>query len=146
MPARAPQSYATHRNFPGIYFRVAVPLVLVALALGVTVLWRERSLAGLALVAGALAAFGALAAARVMANTVQDRVIRLEMRLRLRELLPAELHPRINELTRGQLVGLRFAGDRELPELVTRCLSGELKGAEAVKREVRDWQPDFLRA
>jgi hypothetical protein len=81
-----------------------------------------------------------------MANTVQDRIIRLEMRLRLREVLPEAMHPRIGELSRRQLVGLRFASDRELPDLVARCLSGELNGGEAVKREIRDWQADWHRA
>lgn len=146
MPSVRPQSYATHRNFPTMYFRVAVPLVFVALVASTVVVWRERSLAGVALLLGTIATMGALGAARVMANTVQDRVIRLEMRLRLREVLPADLLPRIGDLTRGQLVGLRFAGDGELPTLVQRCLAGELRGAEAVKREVRDWQPDHLRA
>ena len=46
----------------------------------------------------------------------------------------------------GQLIGLRFASDAELPALVRQCLAGELRGADAVKRAVRDWQPDTLRA
>jgi hypothetical protein len=146
MTDRRPQSYATHRNFPVMYFRVAVPLVASALVIAVVAVWRQPSLVSVALLLGALATLGALGAARVMANTVQDRVIRLEMRWRLREVLPPALHGRIGELSRGQLVGLRFAGDGELPRLVERCLAGELRGAEAVKREVRDWQPDFLRA
>jgi hypothetical protein len=146
MPDLRPQSFATHRNFPALFFRVATPLVLVSLALAVAVLWRERSLVGIALLAGSVAMVVCLLAARVMANTVQDRVIRLEMRLRLLEVLPSDLHPRIADLSLRQLVGLRFASDRELPDLVARCLSGELKGSEAVKRAVRDWQPDFLRA
>ena len=77
---------------------------------------------------------------------VQDRVIRLEMRLRLKDVLPAALAARIGELTHRQLIGLRFASDAELPAFVERCLSGQLADDEAVKKEIRNWQADWLRA
>jgi hypothetical protein len=93
------------------------------------------------------AALTALAlAARVMALSVQDRVIRLEMRLRLREVLPPDLQPRVMELTRQQLVGLRFASDSELPDLVRQVLSGSLKSTKEIKKAVKHWQDDYLRA
>jgi hypothetical protein len=84
--------------------------------------------------------------ARVFALTVQDRVIRLEMRLRLRELLPPDLQPRIPEFTRAQLVAMRFAGDRELPALARRVLDERLADKKAIKALITDWQPDHLRA
>ena len=84
--------------------------------------------------------------ARAFALTVQDRVIRLEMRLRLRELLPADLAIRIPEFTRGQLVALRFASDAELPALARRVLDEHLTDRKVIKQLVRDWQPDTLRA
>jgi hypothetical protein len=84
--------------------------------------------------------------ARVMAVAVQDRVIRLEMRLRMRELLPADLQARIGDITREQCVGLRFASDAELPALVRRVLSGELKSTREIKKQVAQWQGDYLRA
>jgi hypothetical protein len=77
---------------------------------------------------------------------VQDRVIRLEMRLRLRQVLPTELHGRINDLTHRQLVALRFAGDAELPELVREILEGKLQTGKQIKQRVKNWQPDWLRA
>ena len=94
----------------------------------------------------AFAIFGAVFASRIMALTVQNRVIRLEMRLRLRELLPAPLAARIPELHTKQLIALRFAGDAELPGLVERTLKGEFATARDIKRAITDWQPDFLRA
>lgn len=85
-------------------------------------------------------------AARTMSLTVQNRIIRLEMRLRLREVLPAPLAARIPELTLRQLIALRFASDAELPALVERVLRGEFPTAKAIKQAVTTWQPDHLRA
>jgi hypothetical protein len=87
-----------------------------------------------------------IVASRTSTLIVQNRVIGLEMRLRLATVLPVELCQRIPELHVKQLVGLRFAGDAELPSLVERCLRGELLTADAVKRAVQDWRPDYGRA
>ena len=84
--------------------------------------------------------------ARLMALTVQDRVIRLEMRLRLAQCLPNDLRTRINDLSRQQLVGLRFASDAELAELVREVLEGRLTTPKEIKLRVKNWQPDWLRA
>ena len=84
--------------------------------------------------------------ARAFALTVQDRVIRLEMRLRLRELLPAALHPRITEFTKGQLVAMRFASDAELPSLAEQVLRDKIQDRKVIKQLIKDWQGDFLRA
>ena len=94
----------------------------------------------------ALAFVAGFAAVRISTLTIQNRLIRLEMMLRLRGLLPPELMARANELRVGQLVGLRFASDAELPALVQRCLNGELRSSEQIKREIQQWQPDTLRA
>ena len=84
--------------------------------------------------------------ARTSVVTVQDRVIRLEMRLRLAGVLPADLLPRIPEFSVAQLVSLRFAGDAELPALARKVLDEELNDRKAIKRLVKDWQADYLRA
>jgi len=68
------------------------------------------------------------------------------MRLRLKDVLAPALAARIDELTVSQLVGLRFASDAELPGLVERCLNGQLANGEAVKKEIKNWQADWLRA
>ena len=83
---------------------------------------------------------------RIFALTVQDRVIRLEMRLRMAQLLPADLQPRIGELTVDQLVALRFAGDDELPALARQVLDEKLNDKKTIKRRIKNWQADFLRA
>jgi Family of unknown function (DUF6526) len=84
--------------------------------------------------------------ARIFAVTVQDRVIRLEERLRFARLLPDDLKPRIEEFTRGQLVALRFASDEELPGLARKVLNDKLTNVKAIKKMVQHWRADYLRA
>jgi hypothetical protein len=84
--------------------------------------------------------------ARIFSLTVQDRVIRLEMRLRMERLLPADLRSRISEFTLPQLVSLRFAGDVELPLLARQVLDEKLNDRKSIKRRIKNWQADFLRA
>jgi hypothetical protein len=83
---------------------------------------------------------------RMFALKVQDRVIRLEMQLRLQSLLPADQRTRIPEFTLSQLVALRFASDPELPELARKVLDEKLHDRKAIKRMIQNWQPDLLRA
>jgi hypothetical protein len=84
--------------------------------------------------------------ARTFALKVQDRVIRLEMRLRLRELLPADLQFRILDFRPGQLVAMRFASDAELPTLARKVLDENLTDQRSIKSQIQSWQPDHLRA
>ena len=83
--------------------------------------------------------------ARTFALRVQDRVIRLEMRLRLMTLVP-DLTPRIGEFTIDQLCALRFASDAELPGLARTVLAEKLDDRRAIKKMVREWLPDHARA
>ena len=75
---------------------------------------------------------------------VQDRLIRLEERLRLRDLMDEPLRGRIGELTEGQLIGLRFASDAELPALVQAALAKQLSRAE-IKKSITSWRGDYFR-
>ena len=77
---------------------------------------------------------------------VQDRLIRLEERLRYQRLLPADLQLRIEEFTVAQLVSLRFASDAELPALARKVLNEKLNERKAIKQLVKNWKPDYLRA
>jgi hypothetical protein len=77
---------------------------------------------------------------------VQDRVIRLEMRLRLRENLPEDLASRAAHLPVRQLIALRFASDEELPTLVRDVVDGKVVNPNDIKQKIREWQADHLRA
>ena len=83
---------------------------------------------------------------RIFPLAVQDRVIRLEERMRLGRLLPPEMRPRLGEFTREQLVGLRYASDEELPALAARVLNEGITSKQAIKQLVTQWRADHLRA
>lgn len=83
--------------------------------------------------------------ARGYGTKVQDRVVRLEMRLRLAQVLTGDLANRVGDFTLSQLVGLRFASDEELPALAQKVLDENIHKANDIKRLVKDWQADFLR-
>jgi hypothetical protein len=84
--------------------------------------------------------------ARLFALGVQDRVIRLEERVRYERMLPADLQARCGELSIGQIVSLRFASDAELPALARKVLDEKLTERKAIKQLIKNWKPDYLRA
>jgi hypothetical protein len=75
---------------------------------------------------------------------VQDRVIRLEERIRLQALAPAEWHAQIYKLTEDQLIGLRFASDDEVVVLAKLALEQNLTRKQ-IKERIKDWRPDDWR-
>ena len=143
---RSPQTYATHRRFFPLYHYVALPIFLANVVFAVAHAIRQPSVFNAWLVMLAIGLVSALIAVRASTLIVQNRLIALEMRLRLASSLVPELRSRIPELHLRHLIGLRFAGDAELPGLVERCLRGELTTTDAVKREIREWRADYLRA
>jgi len=83
--------------------------------------------------------------ARLFALGVQDRVIRLEERLRYQKLLPEDLKARINEFTTIQLVALCFASDTELPALARKVLAEKVKERKAIKQMIQNWRAGYQR-
>lgn len=84
-------------------------------------------------------------AARLQALKAQDRVIRLEERLRYREALSSDLAARASNLPTGKIISLRFASDEELPSLVTQVLEGKLSTGKEIKSSIKNWRADHLR-
>ena len=140
------QSYANHRRIFPLYHMFALPILIAHVGVTMAITLRHPTFWNLWLVVVALGIVGGMVANRASTIIVQNRVIGLEMRLRLATVLPVELCQRIPELDIRQLVGLRYAGDAEVTSLVERCLRGELTTADAVKRAVRQWRPDYVRA
>jgi hypothetical protein len=143
---RPVQSYSNHRRSLPLYHFVALPILGANVAVAIVQAVNHPTPASAWGVVVAAAIVAGIVANRASTLIVQGRVIGLEMRLRLAASLPPELRSRIPDLRLRQLIGLRFAGDDELPALVERCLRGELATADAVKREIREWRPDFVRA
>ena len=139
---RKPQNYANHRRYFPLFHYVALPILIANIVVTVAHAIRQPSAFNEWLVVLSLGLVSAAVALRASTLFVQNRLIALEMRLRLATTLAPELRSRISELQLRHLVGLRFAGDAELPELVERCLRGELPTTDTVKRAIREWRPD----
>jgi hypothetical protein len=142
----AEQTYKTHRRYIPLFHFFVEPVLILNVVAQLLYFNRYRTLYRGWAVVVALALAALVFFARYMVARVQDRVIRLEERMRLASIAPAEMRGRINDLTMAQLVALRFASDEELPGLAARCLSGELKGGEQIKKEIKTWRPDNARA
>lgn len=141
-----PQTYATHRRIVPAYHGAAFLFIGAYLGWAVWHAVRNPSVESVVqvlFVAGVVLIFWY---ARAFVLTVQDRLIRLEERLRLERTLPEDLRGRIGELTVGQLVALRFAADEEVVDLVRKVLDQDIRDREAIKRMIRHWRPDTLRA
>src|ERR1700738_1179319 len=141
------QNFANHtKTVPAFHFFV-LPVLFLNIGWSVyrwkTSLW---SLDGAIWLLTSVAILTGFLLARMFALSVQDRVIRLEERLRCERLLPQDLQARIVEVEAGQLVSLRFACDAELPALARKVLDEKMKDRKAIKQLVKTWKPDYLRA
>ena len=143
----AEQNFENHGKFVPVFHFFAVP---VFVANFIWSLFRLRQLeltfAGIFGVILAAALLVLVFEARLFALAVQDRVIRLEERLRYAQVLPADLQGRTRELTINQIVSLRFASDSELSALIPKVLDEKLVQRKAIKQLIKKWRPDYQRA
>jgi hypothetical protein len=141
------QNFENHGKFVPSYHFFAVPVFVMNLLWSLYRLRQQGiSFPGIFGVILAAALVVLVFRARLFALAVQDRVIRLEERLRYERVLPRDLQARTGELTIGQIVSLRFAGDAELPALTRKVLDEKLTERKAIKQLVKNWKPDYLRA
>ena len=139
------QNFSNHTRFVPPFHYVALPILLVNFVSAVVGLFNGITFDASLHVLVAVALIIVALFARVFALKAQDRVIRLEMRLRMRELLPEDRQGRINDFTPTQMVSLRFAGDAELPELARKVLDENITETTSIKKMITDWQGDYFR-
>lgn len=144
MPEQTTQTFANHTRWDPAFHFFAMPVFLITFFLTVWNMIQNFSFASAWTVVLAAAAIVAVFKTRLYALKAQDRIIRLEERLRLATLLPESQRGRISELREGQLVALRFASDAELPALFEKTLAGNLKGGD-IKKAIVKWRPDYFR-
>ena len=141
------QNYRNHVKWTPLFHFVSVPILVFYFVWMCVRMWKAHfSLESVEYVIFAVGLLAALFASRLAALKVQDRVIRLEERLRMARLLPEDLKPRIEEFRTGQLVALRFASDAELPALARKVLDEKITAGKQIKLLVKDWRGDYLRA
>ncbi len=146
--ADAPQSYPTHRRYFPLFHFVVLPLLAINLIIRIIYAYRHwGSRLPLWEILVAFALISLALTVRAMVLTVQDRLIRLEETLRLQRCLPDDLRGRVGELTSDQLIALRFCGDdSELAGLTRSVLGGQLTGRDDIKKSIKMWRPDTMRA
>lgn len=139
------QNYQNHVRWNVFVHFVISPLLLVLVVWAFVCMIMEFDWYRVQFLLLTIAAVLISLAARMQALTAQNRIIRLEERLRYKELLPAEIASRAIDLPVGTMIALRFASDEELPGLMERLLNGELKTGKEIKLAVRNWRGDHLR-
>jgi hypothetical protein len=140
------QNFENHARFVPVFHFFILPVFLLNVFWSIYRLIQSFSIESARSLLLALAFLLLALYARMFALTVQDRLIRLEMRLRLQQLLPQELRPHISDFTIDQLVALRFASDAELPALCRKVIEEKIADRKVIKKMVQNWQPDLLRA
>ena len=142
--AQQPQTFKNHAMFDPLWHYFLAPVAILMVIVTLVQLIRSPGWDSGAHIIAALWAFGATLRIRTYALKVQDRVIRLEEQVRLKELCPPSFRGRIGEFTEDQLIGLRFASDAEVPELAQKVLAGNWKRKQ-IKEGIRNWRADYWR-
>jgi hypothetical protein len=141
----ATQNFSNHAKLVPSFHFTTLPASMVVAVYFCTQMVQEFSVPRLMMALLSIVLFSAVLHARTQPLGVQDRLIRLEERMRLGVILPADMQPRIGDLSTDQLIGLRFASDEELPDLVRRTLAGEFANRKAIKAAVKNWRADNQR-
>ncbi len=147
MSAPKPQSFRSHASFDPVFHGLAGLALLgniIFMAIVLFVGIQSRIVLSIWILTLTVVLAVALFKARLYPLKIQDRIIRLEERLRLDALLSEDMRKRIPQLTEDQLIGLRFASDEEIPELVAMTLEKNLNRKQ-IKERVQNWRPDHYR-
>jgi hypothetical protein len=139
-----PQSYASHAKIDPPFHFFVLPVLLINIFVVGYLLFRHPGVGGAWVLLVSVALLVLAGRLRSWATHLQDRVIRVEERIRLAAILPEPLRARIAELSDSQIVGLRFASDAELPALFQRAVDEKLSRSD-IKKAIADWRPDYAR-
>lgn len=143
--AERAQSFESHKRWLPLWHFFVIPVLLINVILVALRASQNPTRWAAWDLLVALAVFFGIFLSRLMPLIAQNRIIRMEEKTRMARLLPAELRGKEEGLSVGQYVALRFAADDEVPELVRRIHSGELKTSGDVKRAIKNWRADHLR-
>jgi hypothetical protein len=141
---KKPQTFANHVKYDPQFHFFLLPVLLINVIVFAIQIYRFPGFASAWLFIISFALLALLGMVRGYATRLQDRIIRVEERLRLHSILTEPLRSRIGELEDSQIVGLRFASDAELPALVQRALNEKLSRAD-IKKAITNWRPDYSR-
>ena len=144
MAEQIPQTYANHTRWDPLFHFFAIPVLAINFFISIYRFVQQMDAWSAFGIVFAAALIAGILRGRMYALKVQDRVIRLEERLRLHALLDTQLRPKIDSLSESQLIALRFASDAEVPFLAAKVIAGNLKGAE-IKKAIQTWRPDYWR-
>ncbi len=139
------QNYQNHTRWFPLFHFVITPLLLFNLVWQSYQLYYDRSWDRAEWTLMAVVFILITLAARMMALKAQDRVIRLEERLRYEKLLPAELGAKASGIKTGEMIALRFASDEELTDLANRVVAGEFASTKEIKLAIKNWRGDYHR-
>jgi hypothetical protein len=138
------QNYKNHGRFDPVFHFFLAPILLLNLLAAIYHLFRHPNLHMVIYLVLSVAAVLFLLKTRSYALKVQDRVIRLEERMRLQALAPSEWHTQIYKLSEDQLIGLRFAADDEVVSLAKEALEKGLNRKQ-IKQRIKSWRADDWR-
>lgn len=142
--AEQQQNYANHARYDPPFHFFGTMIILANIPITIWFAWKDPSFPTIWMVFIALALTVINFRTRQYALKVQDRVIRLEERLRLMRVWPESMHSRIGELTESQLIGLRFASDAEVGDLAKKALDDHMD-IKAIKQAIKNWRGDYWR-
>ena len=138
------QNLKSHGRFDPSYHYVLGFFLIANLIFACIHLWHHKNISSCWFLVLSFVVFIPYIKLRTYPLKVQDRVIRLEERLRLQALAPAEWHAQIYRLNEDQLIGLRFAADDEVVELAKQTLEGNLNRKQ-IKERIKSWRADNWR-
>ena len=140
----APQGLKNHARFDPPYHFVTVVLYFVNLGFAISSEIHHHDAGSTWWLVLSLLIIAPILRLRSYPLKVQDRVIRIEERLRLQALAPEQWRPQIYRLSEDQLIGLRFAADDEVVELAKQALEHNLNRKQ-IKQRIKNWRPDYWR-